>query len=162
MHLFIFSCVSPEVWSVGSSQSSLTDRWRSQRPALSPSFMKTGDWESCESFLKLILRWRPVPVKVHVWSDVRGLCGSLSLQIPQPKKASVGAYCKQCDTRLWQTGLSRVRADRSTPYSCCVELNGSQQLREGCWLSCICSFCCGLTGRLCEFVSGSTEKSWAK
>lgn len=61
-----------------------------------------------------------------------------------------------------KTGLSRLRADRSTADSCCGELNEPQQLREGCLLSCFCGFCCGLTGRLCVFVSGSTEKSWAK
>ena len=38
----------------------------------------------------------------------------------------------------------RLGADRSTPDSC-TELNGSQQLREGCSLSCFHSFCCGLT-----------------
>lgn len=121
-------------------------------------FMKTGDWESCESFLKLVLRWKYLPIKVQVWSDGRELCGSQSLQIWEPKKASVGAYHKQCDTRFWQTGLSRLRVDRSTADSCCRELNEPQQLREGCLLSWFCRFCCGLTGRLCVFVSGSTEK----
>lgn len=160
MYWFTFPCISPKLWSVASSQPSLTDRWR-----LTSTFthlMRIGDWESCESFLKLIRRRKSVPIKVQVWSDVRELCMSQSLQVSEPKKASVGAYHKQCDTRFWQTGLSRFRADRSTANSCCRELNEHQRPREGCLLSCFCRFCCGLTGRLCVFVSGSTEKSWAR
>lgn len=75
MHLLTFSCISPKLWSVAGSQSSLTSTFT--------HFMKIGGWESCESFLKLVLRWKSLLIKVQVWPDVRELCGSQSLQISE-------------------------------------------------------------------------------
>lgn len=68
------------------------------------------------------------PIEIPVWSDVRELCGSLSLQIPRPKKS-----CWKSLLGLWHKILAGwasviLSADRSTHYGCCVERNGSQWL----------------------------------
>lgn len=73
--LYMGACLpfpaSLPIGSVASSQSSLTDRWRSQRPVFSPNFLKIWDRKCCKSLLQLTLKWKSVLMEVRVWSHWR-------------------------------------------------------------------------------------------